>query len=103
MSWYGHKDFDEKGDFKAISEIKRILKPHSTILLTIPYGKGGTNWFRSYDDSRLKNLLTGFEIIESRYFIQSEAFWKETDKKTADNSDNSKVVHGITTIKAKLI
>ena len=82
-------DVDE-GDFKAMKEIKRIVKPDGTILLTTIYGDipwkdkwGGSCQARVYDNDRLIELLKVFEIIERKFYGSIRAPWPEISKEQA--------------------
>lgn len=73
------------GDFKAVTEIHRILKPKGLFILTVPYGKSMvTPVFRVYDETRLNNLIQNFQIIEVEYRISyKELYWENASKEEA--------------------
>lgn len=49
-----------KDDFKAVDEIRRILKPDGVFLMTVPYGRfKETRFHRVYDYARLEMLTHG--------------------------------------------
>jgi SAM-dependent methyltransferase len=79
-------DVDE-GDFKAVREIARIVKPEGTILLTFPYGhipwKERGFQARVYDDNRLNRLLQGLKVIEQKFYANPNGHWIETTKENA--------------------
>lgn len=68
---YGVKEGDVEADFNAMSEIQRVLKPEGHLLLTIPYGAGGSAnpLGRTYDRERLSRLLT-------RWAVQEQCYWR---------------------------
>lgn len=80
---YGNKIIDKDADLKAMKEIKRILKKDGILLLTTPFGKNGKPWYRKYDNNTLKNLFNGYNVIEEKYFYQTDDGWKETNMKDA--------------------
>ena len=69
---YGQENLDLEGDYKAMREIWRILKPGGYLFLTTPFA--GKNMRRvpgerQYNLERLKRLTQGFEIVVAKYFI----------------------------------
>lgn len=76
---------DSDGDFKAVGDIYRILKPEGLFILTIPYGiKSITPVFRVYDEESLSSLIENFKILESRYTINHEDLhWTPSSKEEA--------------------
>ncbi len=60
------------GDFKAISEATRVLKPSGRLVLTFPFASkehhiaGFERW---YDLERVKRLFEGMHIISEEYYI----------------------------------
>ena len=86
---YSNKMLDENADFKAMNEIKRILKKAGTVLITVPYGKGNTKNYRKYDKDRLEKLLEGFEITEKKILKQSGWEWKEYPELKLEELGNS--------------
>lgn len=75
----------EGGDFKAMGEVARILKPGGNALVT--FGYGHINWRglqnRVYDDLRLGKFLEGFEVLERKYFGSTAFPWPELTKEQA--------------------
>lgn len=73
---------DNEGDFKALQEIYRILKPRGRVVVTVPYGKSyDYGWFIHYDDARLQRLVgsSKYSIIQEDYFIYRSG-WRKCDK-----------------------
>jgi SAM-dependent methyltransferase len=89
---YDNSDLDKKADQKTMTEIKRILKPNGTLLLSLPFGLSPTKWYRKYNPETLAILLNGFKIDEIKYFVQTNYGWQETDSETAANSGESKII-----------
>ena len=87
---YGQEKLDLEGDYKAIQEIWRILKPGGYLFLTTPFA-GKTMRIvpgeRQYDLERLKRLAQGFEIVIAKYFIpvqkEERTLWVEIPEDTA--------------------
>lgn len=50
-------------DLLALTEIRRILKPYGTLLMTVPFGEEYkvTKYHKVYNASHLDTLLTGFQ------------------------------------------
>jgi SAM-dependent methyltransferase len=91
---YGISVANETGDFQAMSEIFRVLKPGGKVLVTVPYGMGKSLPLnRLYDAERTKKLFTNFEITQSQYFIFHPEYelWLEADEEKAskNNWDNN--------------
>ena len=90
LPWYSNTDLDSDADQKTMKEIKRVLKPSGTLLITVPFGKGeGYKWCRKYNKKTLENLLKDFKIEEMSFFTQTELGWYETDYKTAEECEDS--------------
>lgn len=68
---YGSSE-DEDGDLKAMQKIATLLKPTGLLFLTIPVGADMVfrPWHRVYGEKRLKSLLNGFEVVQSRYLVK---------------------------------
>lgn len=99
---YGNQTLDKEGDVKALKEIARVLKPEGSLLITLPYGTGETDWYRSYNEKTLKILLQDFKLDEIKYFVDDELVWTEMSEDRVVNSDNSKWVRGIVVVKASI-
>ncbi len=58
-------DDDQNGDKKTVAEMRRILKPGGTCVITVPFGKKHTEipmLQRIYDERSLKDMLAGLEV-----------------------------------------
>jgi SAM-dependent methyltransferase len=60
------------GDLKAMRKALELLNPDGQLFLTIPVGKDVIHrpWHRVYGQERLKSLLDGFSVLQSRYLIK---------------------------------
>ncbi len=71
----------ENGDFIAIEEIKRIIKPMGKVIITFPfYGEykiipGYERW---YDIERVKKLFSGLHVLAEEYYIPGQVIFKRT-------------------------
>jgi len=89
MDVYGSKKRDD-ADKAAIMEIRRVLSPDGLLFLTIPFGKYSKSWSRVYNIKTLKALLEDFNILEEKYFEQTDFGWEETTKELAETNEGSK-------------
>jgi len=83
---YGVKVDDPDGDFKAVTEIRRLLGPDGRFLLTVPYGQGGVvkPAERVYDRSRLQRLLAGWSVQEETYYyLDGGGEWHQVTEEVA--------------------
>lgn len=86
-------DEDPAGDFKAMAEIKRILKPGGELLLSVPYGASDVLPINKlYNKTRIENLFSGWEIIsqELRKFSKTWRVWLKVDEAEAAKVDMKK-------------
>jgi SAM-dependent methyltransferase len=60
------------GDLKAMRKVFELLKPEGQLFLTIPVGQDVVHrpFHRVYGQERLKSLLDGFSVLQSRYLIK---------------------------------
>lgn len=78
---------DNEGDFKALQEIYRIVRPRGRVVVTVPYGKSyDYGWFIHYDGARLKKLVESskFSLILEDYYIYRSG-WQKCDKSELAN------------------
>ena len=77
---------DPDGDFKAMAEIRRILKPRGLCVLTVPYGRFTiTPVFRVYDKARLARLIQNFRVLEEQYLVNNnDQYWLKASVEEAD-------------------
>jgi len=68
-------DLDAFGSEKSINELKRILKPGGTLLISVPIDKENIIYFnahRAFSKKYLFDLLSDFIIMEERYLYGKE-------------------------------
>lgn len=106
LSSYDQKIISDDADLKTMAELRRILKPNGSLILTTPYeGKGplrihnfGKNEIcleRRYDKKRLDKLLNGFEMMKSSFFLcslKNTIKFKEVEKTVIDSLTNKECV-----------
>lgn len=83
---YGVRVDDPEADFKAIREIRRVLKPGAPFLLTIPYGTGGVvrPSERVYNRQRLSRLLAGWKVeCEAYWYLDNAGDWHHVSEEEA--------------------
>ena len=88
---YGIHEKDNIGDLTTISEIYRILKKGSTLILTLPYGKMMTQGkdHRIYDRNSLANLISKFSTVKKEFYKYDKGKWKKcTSQSAVDNTAN---------------
>jgi len=81
---------DAWGDKMAIEAIKRVLRPHGTLLMTVPFGKARVikPYNRIYDGNRIKDITRGFTIDKEEYYMQDiEDNWYQCSKSKAESID----------------
>lgn len=69
---------DEIGDFRAMSEFRRITVPGGKIILTVPFGRHHDyGWFIQYDSERWNRLVrcSGYSVLREDFFIYKDAGW----------------------------
>lgn len=64
---------DPNGDFRAMREMKEIIKPNGLLFLAVPIGKDKIVWnaHRKYGKFRLPYLLDGWEIVDQSGFDEN--------------------------------
>ena len=99
--------YDPAGDIKAMSEIKRILKPGGILLATVPYGaKDVLPINKLYNKNRIANLFSGLEIISQEFkkFNKNWHVWLKVGETEAAKTDMaSDGWYALCLIKAKKI
>ena len=99
LNAYQQLSIEDQGDFKAMAELHRILKPAGLLLMSTPYI--GTNplkvdfFERNYNRTRLNKLIHIFSIVKEEYYypqtVHRHVHWqklgpKEMDKQTLFSS-----------------
>jgi SAM-dependent methyltransferase len=73
LSAYTQLTFEDNGDFKAMAELYRVLKPNGVLLMSTPYiGKNELkvdSFERNYNRDRLNELVQNFSVITEEYFF----------------------------------
>jgi SAM-dependent methyltransferase len=83
---YGVKEDDPQADFKAVREIRRVLRPRAPFLLTVPYGTGGLvrPLERVYNRQRLGELLAGWMVRDEAYwYLDNGGDWRQVSEEEA--------------------
>ena len=94
---YGSSE-DEDGDLKAMRKIASLLKPQGQLFLTIPVGTDMVfrPWHRVYGEGRLKSLLDGFEIVQSRFLAKKPwGPWHEVPRDIAVHAPADQARYGL--------
>jgi len=86
---YGNKKLDPEADHKTMQELRRILKNHGRVFVTVPFGQGKKSYYKKYDENSLRNLFDGFTIESLQFFKQTIVGWKETNSQNALMSGDS--------------
>jgi len=66
---YGDRE-DPEGDIKAVARLRMHLKPDGLLIFTVPFGKPTVCFpsHRIYNRSRLQRIISGFKVVEERFF-----------------------------------
>src|SRR6202043_3648051 len=64
---------DPEGDLKAMRKAFTLLDQAGFLFLTVPVGKDAVHrpWHRVYGQTRLHQLLEGFEVTQSRFLVKA--------------------------------
>ena len=87
---YGIAESDEEGDFKAMAEIFRILKPGGCVFITVPYGVGRSLPLnRLYSSDRITKLFEKFIVTKNDFFTFNTTYnmWFEVPEPTAKENN----------------
>lgn len=82
---------DPEGDAKAVTEVKRILRPNGTFLVTVPYGQRKIvgSLGKVYDKSWLRQLFLNWKNKEEIYYVRNyEGYWEAVSEEVAALVDN---------------
>ncbi|NJL32108.1 MAG: FkbM family methyltransferase [Phycisphaerales bacterium] len=83
---YGVQADQNDGDLQAMAQLKKLMKPGATMLLTIPVGRDAVfaPMCRVYGENRLPRLLAGFTVMHQGYWIKNPTnHWVRCDRATA--------------------
>lgn len=72
---------DPNGDFRAMSEMKNILKKDALLFLAVPIGKDKLVWnaHRKYGPIRFPYLVDGWELVDQEGFTE-ELYERDTER-----------------------
>ena len=77
-----------------MAEVRRVLKPGGTVILTVPFGVPQTDdRQRIYDNAALQAVLRGFTIEQTAYFCHGKNegsrnnFWREVSLEDAAKTE----------------
>ncbi|MBU0879217.1 MAG: class I SAM-dependent methyltransferase [Patescibacteria group bacterium] len=85
-----NSDDDQNGDVKAMSEMKRILKPNGFLLITVPYGlRDVLPINKLYNKERLTKLLSDFSEVSIMYkkYQKKYGLWLTVNENEAAKTD----------------
>jgi hypothetical protein len=80
---------DPDGDFKAIKEIKRVIKPGGSLLFVTPVGRPKVmfNAHRVYDPNAIKSMFDGFTLKSFSLVKDNNDFVEEASLKEGRNQN----------------
>ena len=92
LNAYRQLTLEDQGDFKAMTELCRILKSDGLLLFSTPYiGKNPlrvNSFERNYNRHRLEELVQNFHVIKEEYFFpgknRKRVYWKKMGPKEMD-------------------
>jgi SAM-dependent methyltransferase len=73
---YGAPVYDD-GDFRAMDEAKRVVKPDGKIILTFPFASRErqiSGFERWYDINRVRQLFKGLTVLAEEYYVPYRRF-----------------------------
>ncbi len=95
---------DKQGDFRAVEEIHRILRPSGSFILTVPFDRDfvETQTHRIYDQHRIANLTRRFRLDAFEVFLKIDSdFVQKAPQEVQSLSKNvSGEVRAVALIKA---
>jgi len=83
LSHYDNKPIDLDGDLRALSKIRRMLKPNGIAIVTVDAGVKGTRWFRVYNKHNLYRLTNGWLVEDIAWFQEKNGKWVPCSKEEA--------------------
>ena len=76
LGHYGDPEYRD-GDLIAMKEIHRVLMKGGMLIMSTPFGgKSKITWERVYDNDALANLLEGFDVQKTDYWIKEREEWR---------------------------
>ncbi len=84
---------DRKGeadDAVVMRELRRIVRPGGFLVLTVPYGRGGSGPLqRAYDQNRLRAVTDEWTWETVRYFARFGIGWREVPEQEAAAAESA--------------
>lgn len=84
---------------RVVAQLKRVLKPGGTLLVTLPYGVAESfGWFQQFDRARLDDFVATFapSSAEIRFFRYTRAGWEASNQRACDDACYYDVHRGTT-------
>ena len=78
---------DERGDFKAIKEIQRVLKKGGSLIVSLPYGKTDNPNYRVYNREALSQLVAvnkEFSVAKKEFYHYATGGWRRCSEAVAN-------------------
>ncbi len=90
------------GDIAFMAQLRRLLKPGGTLLLSAPYGRGhepardgDPQGYRIYNRPSLEQLIAGFEHRKVQFFAIRQGVWLDVEQTEADTVATSRPIDAI--------
>jgi len=91
-------DYDMNADLRAMSLLRRLVKPNGTMLMTIPVGKDKVVFpeHRVYGSKRLPMLLDGWDTEKKDFFIKDiDNKWIAANEYETLNQNPTRYYYGL--------
>ena len=78
---------DERGDFKAIKEIQRVLKKGGSLIVSLPYGRTDNPNHRVYNREALSQLVAvnkEFSVAKKEFYHYTTGGWRRCSEAVAN-------------------
>ncbi len=83
-------------DIALVRELHGIVKPGGILVLTVPYGVGGTGpHHRAYDAVRLARATDGWVRDEEHFYVRDGLVWREETEAEAASLDSAVFVRAV--------
>ena len=83
------REIARKDYLKVIAQLRRVLRPGGTLLVTVPYGRETNHgWFQQFGSEMLAELVAGFgpAMTEIRFFRYRPEGWNESSQEECDDA-----------------
>lgn len=88
IGWYDDRT-DPADDQRIMGNLRTLVRPGGSLLLTVPFGRGGVGRIqRAYDDERLRTITEGWTIEERSFFVQRGTAWRPATQEVAGREDS---------------